>query len=224
MSTKDTTQAMVEAGVHFGYSKRSAHPSMSPYVMGLKNGVSIFDLEKTQEQIDQASSFLKEATASGKVILCASKNEARSIIKKTAEASGMPYVVTRWIGGTLTNWGEISKRVTKLARMTEERERGEFEKYTKKERLKMDRDIAKLEKYYAGLLTMKELPKALVVVDPKEEAVAVKEAMDKKIPVVAIASSDCDVTGIDYVIPANDNARASIDLIMNLLGKTINSQ
>lgn len=221
MSTKDTTQAMVEAGVHFGYSKRSAHPSMSPYVMGLRNGVSIFDLEKTQEKLDQAIGFLKEVSTSGKIIFCASKNEARSIIKKTAETKGMPYVTTRWIGGTLTNWGEISKRVAKLAQMSEERERGEFDKYTKKERLQMDRQIAKLEKYYHGLLTMKELPKALVVVDPKDEEVAVKEAQDKKIPVIAIASSDCNVEGIDYVIPANDNARAAIDLIMAQLGEAI---
>lgn len=223
MSTKDTTQAMIEAGVHFGYSKRSAHPSMSPYVYGLKNGVSIFDLEKTQEQLDKACECLKEATSAGKVVFCASKNEARSIIKKVAEPKGMPYVITRWIGGTLTNWGEISKRVGKLDRMSQERERGEFDKYTKKERLKMDREIAKLEKYYSGLLTMKELPKALVVVDPKEEDVAVAEAKAKNIPVIAIASSDCDVTGIEYVIPANDNARASIDLIMKQLGEAINS-
>ena len=223
MSTKDTTQAMIEAGVHFGYSKRSAHPSMSPFVYGLRNGVSIFDLDKTQEQINLAAAFLKEATATGKVVMCASKNEARSIIKKIAEPKGMPYVITRWIGGTLTNWSEISKRVAKLSRMIEEKERGEFDKYTKKERLQMDRDITKLEKYYSGLLTMKELPKALIVVDPKEEAVAVKEAQDKKIPVIAIASSDCDVTGIDYVIPANDNARASIDLVMNQLGEAISN-
>ena len=223
MSTKDTTQAMIEAGVHFGYSKRSAHPSMSPFVYGLRNGVSIFDLEKTQEQLNQAVNFLQEVSKQGKVIFCASKNEARSIIKQTAESKGMPYVTIRWIGGTLTNWGEISKRVAKLSRMSEERTRGAFEKYTKKERLTMDREINKLEKYYHGLLQMKELPKALIVVDPKEEMVAVTEARAKNIPVVAIASSDCDVTGIDYVIPANDNARASIELLIKHLGEAINS-
>lgn len=223
MSTKDTTQAMIEAGVHFGYSKRSAHPSMSPYVYGLKNGVSIFDLEKTQEQLEKAKSFLAEVSQSGKVIFCGSKNEARSIIKKNAEAVHMPYVITRWIGGTLTNWGEISKRVSKLVRMSDERERGEFEKYTKKERLQFDRDIAKLEKNYGGLVGMKELPKALVVIDPKAEDVAVCEAKNKNIPIIAVASSDCNVEGIKYVIPANDNARASLDLIMRELTSTMSN-
>ena len=220
-STDPTTQAMIEAGVHFGYAKHSAHPSMSPFVYGLKNGVSIFDLEHTNHQLDQACHFLTEVSQSGKVIFCASKHEARSVVKKTAESKGMPYVTTRWIGGTLTNWGEISKRVAKLSRMREERERGEFDKYTKKERLHMDRDIAKLERYYAGLIAMKELPKALVVVDPQEEAVAVKEAMDKNIPVVALASSDCNVEGLAHVIPGNDNARASIDLIITRLGEAL---
>jgi small subunit ribosomal protein S2 len=221
MSTKDTTQAMIEAGVHFGYSKRSAHPSMSPYVYGLKDGVSIFDLEKTQEQLEKAKAFLSEVSQSGKVVFCASKNEARSIIKKNAEKTGMPYVTARWIGGTLTNWNEISKRVSKLVRMNDERERGEFDKYTKKERLQFDRDIAKLERKYGGLVGMKELPKALLVIDPKAEDVAVKEAQDKHIPVIAIASSDCDVSAIDYVIPANDNARASLDLLMSELAGAI---
>ena len=224
MSTKDTTQAMIEAGVHFGYSKRSAHPSMSPYVLGLRNGVSIFDLEKTQDQLDQATAFLKEVSQTGKVIFCASKNEARSIIKKSADSVNMPYVITRWIGGTLTNWSEISKRVGKLERMMAEKERGDFDKYTKKERLQMDREILKLQKYYTGLLGMKELPKAVIVVDPKEEHVAVKEALSKKIPVIAIASSDCNVLGIDYVIPSNDNARAAIDLLISELSKSMSSQ
>ncbi|MFW0870967.1 MAG: 30S ribosomal protein S2 [Patescibacteria group bacterium] len=221
MSSKDTTQAMIEAGVHFGYSKRSAHPSMSPFVYGLKDGVSIFDLEKTQEQLEKAKAYLAEVSQSGKVIFCGSKNEARSIIKKNAEATHMPFVTTRWVGGTLTNWSEISKRVSKLVRMRDERERGEFEKYTKKERLEFDRDIAKLERNYGGLVGMKELPKALIVIDPKAEEVAVKEAQDKNIPIIAIASSDCDVTGIQYVIPANDNARASLNILMGELAKAI---
>ena len=223
MSTKDTTQAMIEAGVHFGYSKRSAHPSMSPYVYGLKNGVSIFDLDKTQEQLDHAKEFLAEVSQTGKVVFCGSKNEARSIIKKNAQATNMPYVITRWIGGTLTNWNEISKRVSKLVRMRDERERGEFEKYTKKERLQFDRDITKLERHYGGLVGMKELPKALIVIDPKDEDVAVKEAKDKNIPIIAIASSDCNVNGIKYVIPANDNARASLDLLVGELAGAINN-
>jgi len=133
----------------------------------------------------------------------------------------MPYVTTRWIGGTLTNWSEISKRVAKLERMTAERERGDFSKYTKKEQLKMDREINKLEKYYSGLLGMKEMPKALIVVDPKEEDVAVQEAMHKNIPVIAIASSDCDVTGITHVLPGNDSSRASIELLITALKKAV---
>lgn len=219
--SKDTIKTMIEAGVHFGYSKRTAHPSMSQYVCGLKNGVSIFDLEKTQEQLDKATAFLKEAVTGGKVIFCASKNEARGVTRKAADKVHMPYVTTRWIGGTLTNWSEISKRVAKLERMTAERERGDFSKYTKKERLKMDREINKLEKYYSGLLEMKEMPKALIVVDPHEEEVAVQEARNKGIPVIAVSSTDCNVVGIDYVIPGNDSALASIELLINTLADSM---
>ncbi len=219
--SKDSKQAMIEAGVHFGYSKRTAHPSMAPYVYGLKNGVSIFDLDKTQEQLDNITAFLSETVKSGKVVFCGSKNEARTIVRKAAEETHMPYVTTRWIGGTFTNWAEISKRVAKLERMTAERERGDFSKYTKKEQLKMDREINKLEKYYSGLLGMKEMPKALIVVDPKEEEVAVTEARNKNIPVIAIASSDCDVTGISHVVPGNDSSPASIELLITALKKAI---
>ena len=223
MSDSKEIQTMFEAGVHFGYSRATAHPSMSPYLYGIKDGVSIFDLEKTQAKLEDAKAFLSEVSKTGKVVFVSSKNESQSLIKSAAEKTNMPYVITRWIGGTITNFGEISKRITKLERMTDQREKGEFDKFTKKERLDRDREINKLEKFYGGLLGMKELPKAIVLVDPNEEHVAVKEAADKNIPVVAIASSDSNTEQIKYVIPANDSSRASIELLLSQLSSAIKS-
>ena len=212
---------MFEAGLHFGYSKSSAHPSVSPFLYGNKDGVSIFDLEKTEHQLAEAKKFISEATTGGKVIFVGTKNEARGLIKEAAQSVGMPHVTTRWIGGTITNFSEIKKRIGKLEKMLADRERGEFGKFNKKEQLLLDRQIAKLQKYYEGLMGMTELPKAIIVVDSKAEAVAVKEAQDRSIPVIALSNSDCDISAISHPIPGNDAARASIELVLKELAGAI---
>ncbi len=221
MTTTDAkVSEMFAAGAHFGYSKSSRHSSVQDYIFGVKDGVQVVDLEKTVGLLEKALEGMTKAAANGgKVIFVGSKNEAQDIVKSAAKTLGMPYVTTRWIGGTLTNYSEIKKRVTKLSRMMEDREKGEYEKYNKKEQLDLDKQIEKLQKHYTGLLTLTELPKAIVVVDSKAEAIAVKEANDMNIPVISISNTDCDISTITYPIVANDSSAKSISYFISALAE-----
>jgi small subunit ribosomal protein S2 len=203
--------AMFEAGAHFGYSKSKRHPSMANVIFGIKNRVEIFDLEKTKPYLDKAKAFIENLVSSGKNILfVGGKTESHKIIKEGAELAGMPYVSGRWIGGTLTNFGQIKTRTGKLVDLRQKREKGELIKYTKKERLMIDRDIERLEAIFSGLISMNGLPGALFVIDPKKEKTAVAEAQSLRIPVVSLMSSDCDLNSIDYPMPGNDSSMSSI--------------
>ena len=218
MSTTKDLQTMFEAGVHFGYNKASRHPSVKDHVFGTKDGVQIIDLEKTNQSITEATDFLKElASTSSKVVFVGSKNESKSLIKDAATSLGMGYVNTRWVGGTFTNFAQIKKRIQKLEKMLDQREKGEFAKYTKKEQLMLDREIAKLQKNYGGLMGMTELPKAIIVIDSDYETIAVKEAIAMNIPVIAISNTDCDIREIKYPIVANDSTRKSVEFLVGML-------
>ena len=153
------------------------------------------------------------------ILFVGGKNEARDLIKKAAVSIDMPYVAGRWIGGTFTNFSEIKKRISKLEELTKQREKGELSKYTKKERLVIDRNIANLERFFSGLLLMKEMPKAVFAIDPKNEAIAVTEAKKMGIPVIALAGSDCDIKNIDYPIAANDSSISSISFFVDEIVK-----
>lgn len=202
---------MLQAGAHFGFSRTRRHPSVLPYIFGVKNRVEIFDLEKTGEQLEAALAFVEKLGGENKkMVLVGSKNEARDLIKEAAEILGLPYVTGRWVGGTLTNFGEIRKRVERMLELAEKREAGELAKYTKKERLLIDREIVHLESLFSGLVGLKEMPGAMFVVDPREEKIAVREAEKKGVPVVALCGSDCDISRIAYSVPANDASRSSI--------------
>tara|TARA_B100000378_G_scaffold262236_1_gene244146 strand:+ start:885 stop:1562 length:678 start_codon:yes stop_codon:yes gene_type:complete len=220
-SDKKVIQSMFDAGVHFGYSKATRHPSVKDFVFGIKDGVQIIDLEQTQSALAEAKEFLKEVAPTGKVLFVASKNESQDIIKRNAKDLGMPYVTNRWVGGTLTNFSQIKRRIQKLERMLDEREKGEFAKYTKKEQLMLDREIEKLKKNYGGLVGVTEMPKAVVIVDSGYEEIAMKEANIMNIPVVSISSTDCDISTIEYPIVANDSTRKSVDLIISELTSAI---
>jgi len=222
MTTTDAQiSEMFAAGAHFGYSKSSRHSSVQDSVFGTKDGVQVIDLENTAKQLEAAQEKIKTVTVNGgKVIFVGSKNEAQSIIKETADSLGMPYVTTRWIGGTLTNFSEIKKRITKLSKMMADREKGEYSKYNKKEQLDLDKQIEKLQKHYTGLLTLTELPKAVIVVDSKAEHIAVKEASDMNIPVVSLSNTDCDISLVSRPIVAND---ASLKSISYFIGKLAES-
>lgn len=212
--------SMFKAGAHFGFSKTRRHPSVTPYIFGIKNKVEIFDLEKTSALLEKAKAYVASLGKEGKTILfVGGKSEARHAVKNGALSVNMPYVDGRWIGGTLTNFVQIRKRVEKLERLTSEKEKGELAKYTKKERLLIDREIANLERFFSGVVSMKELPKAIFVVDPKKEKTAVSEAMDMGITIIAIAGSDCNIKAIDYPIVGNDSSQTSIHYLTQEITK-----
>jgi small subunit ribosomal protein S2 len=211
---------MFKVGAHFGYSKTRRHSSVAPYIFGVKNQVEIIDLEKTDELLDKALAFISSLAKEGKqAIFVGGKNEARGALKIAAESINMPFVDGRWIGGTLTNFSEIKKRLNKLEDLTKQKERGELSKYTKKERLMIDREIANLERFFSGISSMKDLAKAMVVVDPKKEIIAVTEAQRMNIPVIALCGTDCDISGINYPIVANDSSVSSITFFVNEIAK-----
>lgn len=207
---------MFKVGAHFGYSKSRRHPTTSPFIFGIKNRVEIFDLTKTSDLLKNALDFISSLAKEGKQILfIGGKKEAQELIKKAANSIDMPYVAGRWIGGTFTNFAEIKKRISKLEDLTKQKEKGELSKYTKKERLVIDRDIANLERFFSGLLLMKDMPKAVFVIDPKKEIIAITEADKMGIPVIALAGSDCDIKGISYPIVANDSTVSSISFFLD---------
>lgn len=207
----DTIQKMFTAGAHFAFSRSRRHPTIAPFIFGVKNRVEIFDLEKTEVFLQKAIDFVRKMGAEGKQILfVGGKSEARDAIKQAALSIDMPYVSGRWIGGALSNFKEIRSRVEKFLDLTAKREKGELAKYTKKERLLIDRDIEKLGRLFSGLIPMRELPKALFVIDSKHESIAVTEANKAGIPVIALMGSDCDFTDALCPIPGNDASMASI--------------
>ncbi len=212
--------AMFKAGAHFGYQKSRRNASIAPYIFGVKNKVEIIDLEKTAEQLEVAKEFVRNLAKTGKQILfVGGKNEAKEIVKLGAMSVNMPYVSGRWIGGTISNTVEIKKRVAIFEDLQKQKEKGELTKYTKKERLLIDRKIANLDEMFSGIVSMREMPKALFVIDPKKEEIAVKEAKKAGIPVVALLNTDCDIKDITYPIVANDTSVSSISLFVTEIAK-----
>ena len=222
--TKDKNsvlEAMFSVGAHFGLVKARRHPSTKSFIFGAKNNVEIFDLEQTALALEKAKVFIASVAASGKQSLwVAGKSEAKAALAKAAAKIAQPAVAGRWIGGTLTNFKEIQKRISKYEGRLVEKERGELAKYTKKERLLIDREIANLEELFGGIVSMKEKPGVMIVVDPKKEAIAVEEARQVGVPVIAIASSDCDFSLVDFAIPANDASASSVAYFLDELAKS----
>ncbi len=211
-------ERMFKAGAHFGYSKSRRHPSVKPLIFGAKNKVEIFDLEKTKDYLDAAKAFVASISKfSGVILFLGGKNESREVVKNLATSINMPYVAGRWIGGTFTNFPQIKKRTERLEMLVTQKEKGELSKYTKKERLLIDREIETLQRFFQGIVSMKEMPKALFVVDSKREHIAVTEAHKAKIPVIALTGSDCNIKEVEYPIPGNDTSVASITFFLNEL-------
>ena len=202
---------LMHAGTQFGFSRSRRHPSVQGFIYGVKNRVEIIDLEKTSEALEQACAFITSvAQKRQQVLFVGNKLEAHALVKEAAQKLGMPFVAERWLGGLMTNWVEMKKRIAHLLDMSGKRERNELLKYTKKERLLIDREIAHLNRFFGGLVNMTVLPAALFVVDPREEKTSIAEAAALHIPVIALAGTDCDIRGITYPIVANDASRASI--------------
>ncbi len=208
-----TMKELLEAGVHFGHQTRRWNPKMKPYIFGARNGIHIIDLQKTVRLFKVAYDFVVRTVAEGySVLFVGTKKQAHDSIIEESERCGMFYVVNRWLGGTLTNFQTIRKSVARLKELEAMKREGGFSRYTKKEALKMEKELAKLEKNLGGIKDMDELPGALFVVDPKRERIAVREARKLKIPVVAIADTNCDPDEIDFIIPGNDDAIRAIRL------------
>ncbi len=211
-------ERMFKAGAHFGYSKSRRHPSVKPLIFGAKNKVEIFDLEKTKDYLDTAKTFVASiAKFSGVILFLGGKNESRDAVQNAASSIGMPYVAGRWIGGTFTNFPQIKKRTERLEMLVSQKEKGELSKYTKKERLLIDREIANLQRFFQGIVNMKDMPKALFVVDSKREHIAVTEAHKAGIPVISLLGSDCNLKDVEMPIPGNDTSVASITFFLSEL-------
>jgi small subunit ribosomal protein S2 len=209
-------KALFDAGAHFGFPRARRHPTAAKYLFGTKDRTDIFDLEETDKKLAIARAFAASVAQSGKHLLFVSgKEEAIALVKDAAERIGEPYVAGRWIGGTLTNFKNIRKRIERLQKFMSERESGELEKYTKKERLLIDREIERLLARFGGLVKMTDLPGALFIVDTRHEHTAVLEAKQLGIPVIGLSSSDCDFSLVRFAIPANDTSVRSIKLVVN---------
>ena len=215
-------EAMMRAGVHLGHAKSKDHPSMKEYIFGVRNTVSVIDLVKTSTALAVAEAFLKERVAKGGlVLLVGTRPAARQSILDITTATAMPYFTERWIGGTLTNFKVIRKRIEYLETLEKEKASGEFEKYTKKERMMRDEEIVRLKKMFNGLRTLTRLPDAVFVVDTTEDTTAVHEARLMKIPLVTLCDTNADAREIDYPIPSNDDALLAVRYMMGRIGEAI---
>jgi len=217
-----STNELAKSAVHFGHRISKRHPKMTPYIQGIKNTIHIIDLEKTRQKLEEILGFVTDLSAkNGIIIFVGTKPSAKNIIKKYAEMVEMPYVNERWLGGTLTNFQAISALIEKFKKMLEAKERGDWQKYTKKERLDLERELNRLEKMVGGLKNLNRLPDALYIVDIVEEATAVREAQRKKIPVIAMVDTNANPEKVTHPIPANDDASKSIELITSLIVEAI---
>lgn len=213
---------LIESGAHFGHLTRRWNPKMKPYIFMEKNGIHIIDLKKTQQHIAESADALAKLVADGKTVLfVGTKKQAKGVIESEAKRCGMNWVSERWLGGMLTNFATIRKSVKRLQNIEKQESDGTFDKITKKERLFLSRERDKLKKVLEGIETMNKLPGALFIVDIKKEAIVVNEARRLRIPVFAIVDTNCDPDNIDYLIPANDDAVKTIELIVKTMADAV---
>ena len=215
-------KALLEAGVHFGHQTRRWNPKMAPYIYTERNGIYIIDLQKTVKKLEEAYSFVRELAANGESLLfVGTKKQAQDAIKEESERAGQFYVNARWLGGMLTNFRTIRKRIDRMAQLQNMKDNGTFELLPKKEVAKLELEMEKLDKYLGGVKNMKTLPKAMFIVDPHKERIAVAEARKLNIPIVAIVDTNCNPDEIDYVIPGNDDAIRAVKLIAGAMADAV---
>ena len=216
--TSKKVDELFKVGAHYGYSKTRRHASVVPYIFTTKNRVDIIDIEKTEESLDKALEYITAlAKQNKKILFFGIKPEAKKITAEVAQALDMPYVTERWIGGALTNYSEIKKRIARLEELRSKKEKGELDMYTKKERLLIDQEIEKMTRNFGGLTSLTKTPDAMFVVDSKREAIAVTEARKSGLPTIAILNTDCNLKEVDYPIVANDATVISVSYILNLV-------
>ena len=220
--TNITMKSLLEAGVHFGHQKRRWNPKMRRYIFTHRNGIHIIDLQKTLRLLEDAAGFISDVAAEGKkVLMVGTKKQAQDTIVNESQRANSYYITTRWLGGTLTNFKTIQSRIDYLVELETQQAKGEFTSYTKKEALKREASIARLNRYLGGIKEMTEMPGALFVIDIGKESIAVAEARRVGIPIVALVDSDCDPDLIDYPIPGNDDAIRSIRLVTGRITNAI---
>ena len=213
---------LLEAGVHFGHQTKRWDPRMAEYIFQARNGIHIIDLQKTSKKLDEAYAFIKEQAEEGKTILfVGTKKQAQECVKEAAEKSGMFYVNERWLGGTLTNFKTIRKRIERLAELEKMQEDGTFDVLPKKEVIILKKEMDKLEKNLGGIKEMTQIPDVIFVVDPKKEHIAVQEARKLNIPLVGLVDTNCDPNDVDYVIPGNDDAIRAVKLVTDVLANAV---
>jgi small subunit ribosomal protein S2 len=220
MSKIPTLLEMLKAGAHFGHQKSRWHPKMQPYLFGLRNGVHVIDLEKTAAEMEKTYNYVRNLTSQGKVILfVGTKHQAREAVRSAAISCDMPYLVERWIGGLLTNFEEVKRRLKKYNTLREQIKTGEIERYTKKEQTNIKKTVEKMDKYLVGLTKLEKIPDALYIADLRVEKTAVTEAKRTGVKVVAICDSNVNPTKADYIIPANDDAVNSIKMMAEFIAE-----
>ena len=213
---------LLEAGVHFGHQTRRWNPKMAEYIFTERNGIYIIDLQKTVRKLEEAYNFIRDLTEQGKsVLFVGTKKQAQESVKEEAIRCGAYYVNARWLGGMLTNFTTIRRRVNRLKQLREMQENGTFDLLPKKEVIKLNLEIEKLEKFLGGIKDMKDLPGALFIVDPRKEKIAVAEAKKLGIPIIAIVDTNCDPDEVDYVIPGNDDAIRAVKLLAGVMANGV---
>lgn len=213
---------LLEAGVHFGHQTRRWNPKMAKYIFTERNGIYIIDLQKTVKKLDEAYNFVRDvASEGGSILFVGTKKQAQESIREEAQRCGMHFVNARWLGGMLTNFRTIRRRIDRMAQINKMREDGTFDMLPKKEVAKLELELEKLEKFLGGVKEMDQLPKAMFIVDPRKERIAVSEARKLNIPIVAIVDTNCDPDEIDYVIPGNDDAIRAVKLIAGAMADAV---
>lgn len=222
MTVRISLEELIKSGAHFGHQSRRWNPKMEKYLHGVKDGVHIFDLIKTKKALEEALEVLEDFSKKGKsIVLVGTKKQVKERVKETANEAGISFVNERWLGGTLTNFEMISRSIKKLSDMKTAKEEGEYNKYTKKERLLIDREIDRLERFFGGIAGLSKEPDLLIIIDTKREAGAVKEASRTGVKTIAIVDSNCDPDLVDYPIPMNDDATKALNYVLDLIKEVI---
>ena len=217
---RDLIKELFKVGAHFGYSRSRRHPSATPFIFGFKNRTAVIDLEKAEAQLETAKAFVASIAASGKkVLLVGTKPEARAPLTSVAEDLAMPYVAGRWLGGTLTNFSQMKKRMERLAELKADKEKGGFARFTKREQSRLAKEMSDLERYFGTLTSLKEMPGVMVVIDSREEEIAVSEAKKLGVPVVSLSGTDCNLNLVTYPVVGNDAQVASIKFFLEEIGE-----
>ena len=215
-------EEMLKAGLHFGHRNSKRHPKMVPFIFDTRSNIDILDLEKTRDHLEKARNFLKDLASEGRSILfVGTKRQAKEIMRKAAKSCGMPYAVDRWIGGLFTNFRVVSQLTKRLGDLREQKEKGELEKYTKKEQLGFDEEIKKLENMVGGLMSLTKLPDAIFLIGMKEDKAAVREAKKMKIPLIALLDTNNNPEDTLYPIPGNDDALKSVEYVASIISEAI---